>query len=93
MKKHLQHTILLGLLVGLLPSCASVFESSDAPPNRNWDHWNVDSIPPRVDRFFLGGYDSDIHGSYADKFSADMAHVRKTCKRIFLNHNEDNPFQ
>ena len=92
MMKHLHKPALLGLLFALLPSCQSIMDFSEPGPNRSWDHWNADSIPPRVDRFFLG-YDSDIHGSYGDKFAADFAHVRKTCQRIFLNRNEDNPFQ
>jgi hypothetical protein len=92
MKKHLHKFALLGLLLALLPSCQSIFESSDPTPNRIWDHWNAYSIPPRVDRFFLG-YDSDIDGSYGAKLSADLSHVSKTCQRMFLHHNEDNPFQ
>ena len=92
MKKHLQHSALLGLLVALLPSCQSIFSDSEPGPNRSWDHWNAESIPPRVDRFFLG-YDSDKDGAYSDKLASDFAHVRKTCQRFFLNYNSDNPFQ
>jgi hypothetical protein len=92
MKKHLQSFALLGLLCAILPSCQSIFDSTAPGPNRIWDHWNADSIPPRVDRFFLG-YDSDYDGSYHDKLSEDWNHVRKTCQRMFLNRNEDNPFQ
>ena len=91
MKKILRNSALLGLLA-LLPSCQSLFSGDDPGPNRSWDHWNADSIPPRVDRFFLG-YDSDRDGAYSDKLKADFAHVRKTCQRVFLNYNSDNPFQ
>ena len=92
MKKHLQHSALLGLLVALLPSCQSILSDAEPAPNRIWDHWNSESIPPRVDRFFLG-YDSDEDGAYSDKLAADFAHVRKTSQRVFLNYNSDNPFQ
>lgn len=92
MKKHLQKFALLGLLITILPSCQALMLFSEPEPNRIWDHWNADSIPPRVDRFFLG-YDSDVDGSYANKLGTDLGHIRKTCQRIFLNRNEENPFQ
>ena len=92
MKKNLHKLALLGLLIALLPSCRSIYGTSKPGPSRSWDHWNASSVPPRVGRFWLG-YDSDIHGSYFDKLSTDLSHVRKTCQRFFLNRNEDNPFQ
>ena len=87
MKKLLQHSALLGLLLGLLPSCQSILGM-----NRSWDHWNASSLPARVDRVFLG-YDPDVDGTYQEKLRSDFAHIRKTCARVFLNHNEENPFQ
>ncbi len=92
MKKLLQYSALLGLLVALLPSCQSIINQPEPGPSRTWDHWNARSVPPRVDRFFLG-YDADRDGAYTDKLLADYAHVRKTCQRIFFSYNPDNPFQ
>ncbi len=89
MNKHLYKP---ALLVLLLASCTSFRVNETPSPNRSWDHWNAASIAPRIDRFFLG-YDSDIDGSFSNKLSNDFAHVRKTCARVFLHHNEDNPFQ
>lgn len=68
-------------------------DSSHQTPNRIWDHWNAESVPPRVVRFFFG-YDSNIDGPHIiNKWKDDGAHVNRTLKRMFFHHNEDNPFQ
>ncbi len=84
---QIQKPLLFGLLLALLPSC-----QSDPAPSQAWDHWNAASVPPRVERFFLG-YDSDKDGPYVDKLKADTEHVGQFMQRAFLNRNTDNPFQ
>ena len=84
---QIQKPLLFGLLLSLLPSC-----QSDPAPSRAWDHWNADSVPPRVERFLLG-YDSDKDGSYATKLKADTKHVGTILQRAIFHTNPDNPFQ
>ena len=68
-------------------------DSSHQTPNRIRDHWNAESVPPRLERFFFG-YDSNIDGPHIiNKWKDDQAHVGRTLKRMFFNHNKDNPFQ
>jgi hypothetical protein len=69
----------------LLSSCVS------SPSNIN-DHWNDDSIAPRVARVMLG-YDPDMHESYRDYQWENKLHIAKTLQRHLLNSNPDNPFQ
>ena len=87
MKMQFHKPLLLGLILSLLPSCASNPTVSDT-----WDHWNASSVPPRIERFFLS-YDPDRDGSYMEKLGTDLKHVRKLGNRIFLHRNTDNPFQ
>jgi len=59
-------------------------------PSRADDHWNSESIAPRVTRVFLG-YEPDEDGSYRDYQWKNKQHINLTAKRHFLNWNPDNP--
>jgi hypothetical protein len=70
----------------LLPACTSTQTSTT-------DHWNVDSIGPRVGRAFLG-YDREKDGdSYLDFQWRRKVDASLTVRRHFFNQNPENPFQ
>ena len=62
-------------------------------PSRTWDHWNAESITPRVGRFLLN-YDSDRDGpSIWNKWGKDRENIMETFNRMVFHKNSDNPFQ
>ncbi len=54
------------------------------------DHWNADSIAPRMARFFLG-YDSSRDGDWRDFTWENKQSINLTLRRHFFHHNPDNP--
>lgn len=54
------------------------------------DHWNADSVSPRVARFFLG-YDGERHSDYRDFAWERKQNINLTLRRHFLHHNPHNP--
>lgn len=73
-------------------ACALLFSSCVSSPSKANDHWNNESIAPRVARVMLG-YDPDVNGSYRDYQWENKLHISKTLQRHLLNWNPDNPFQ
>ena len=61
-------------------------------PSKAHEHWNNESIAPRIARVMLG-YDPDLHESYRDYQWENKLHIAKTLQRHFINWNPDNPFQ
>lgn len=56
------------------------------------DHWNTESVGPRVGRFFLG-YNAQKDGEYRDFAYARKQDINMTLRRHLMNHNPDNPNQ
>ncbi|MDP6538387.1 MAG: hypothetical protein QF410_02465 [Planctomycetota bacterium] len=77
----------------LLAALASlVLGACTTSPSRDWDHWNAESVAPRMSRVFLG-YEPDVDGSYRDYQWEQKKHINQLAKRYFLNWNPENPFQ
>lgn len=77
---------LLAALAGLLLGACTT------SPSRDWDHWNAESVAPRMSRIFLG-YEPDVDGTYLDHQWENKQHINQLMKRYFLNWNPENPFQ
>jgi hypothetical protein len=76
----------------LAASGALLFSSCVASPSQANDHWDSDSIAPRISRVMLG-YDPDQYENYREYQWENKLHIAKTLQRHLLNHNPDNPFQ
>ena len=55
-------------------------------------HWNVDSLPNRASKHFLG-WKGPVDGSYVSYQAQKKRDVNLTLRRHFLHNNPDNPFQ
>ena len=77
---------LIAALAGLLLGACTT------SPSRDWDHWNAESVAPRMSRIFLG-YEPDVDGTYLDHQWENKQHINQLMKRYFFNWNPENPFQ
>jgi len=85
MSMRLRH--LLGLCLLTAVSCKSGSEVRTAP-----NHWNVDSLSPRIVRH-LTGYRPDLHGDFPSYQYGKKKDINLTLRRHFLNNNPKNPLQ
>lgn len=60
--------------------------------NPGMDHWNVQGVPARAAKQFLG-YRADLDGDYRGFHVRQKQHINLTLRRHFLNNNPENPFQ
>ena len=75
-------TVLL-LAISVTAGC----EASGADMNR---HWSASSVPPRMQRFFLG-YNADKDGPYQEFQWDRKMDIQVTMRRHLLNMNPGNP--
>lgn len=80
MKRSLTATL---LVVSLAAGC----ESSGSDMN---NHWSARSVPPRMQRFFLG-YNADKDGTYRDFQWKRKMDLQVLMRRYLLHLNPDNP--
>ncbi len=79
-------------IAAVAATCVAALASCQFSGNKVNDHWNFDSVAPRVIRT-MTGFDPSVEGTYKD-----FAHERKqsiglTLRRHMLNHNPMNPNQ
>ncbi len=79
-------------IAAVAATCVAALASCQFSGNKINDHWNFDSVAPRVTRA-LTGYDSSKEASYKD-FAWDRKKANGlTFRRYFMNHNPLNPNQ
>ncbi len=78
---------LLGLCLLTAVSCQSGSDVRTTP-----NHWNVDSVGPRIFRH-LTGYRPDLHGDFPSYQYGKKKDINLTLRRHFLNNNPRNPLQ
>ena len=61
-------------------------------PGQEHNHWNVESVNPRLAYHFLG-WREDLDGSYRQFQWEQKQGINLTMRRHFLNNNPFNPFQ
>ena len=81
----------------LLPFCglaaALAFTTAcQVPDGPRANHWNIESLGPRVTYNFLG-YRADRDGTYREFQWQQKQDINLTIRRHLFNDNPDNPFQ
>ncbi len=76
--------LLATLAFAVAPGCSS--------PSKADDHWNIDSVGPRVVYAFTG-YEADDWKNYREFAWSKKANINRTIQRHLLNWNPDNPNQ
>jgi hypothetical protein len=76
----------------LLVVLGFVAASCQAAPGQAHNHWNIESLKPRISKTLLG-YEEDSDGSYREFQWRQKQDINLTLRRHFLNSNPENPFQ
>ena len=70
----------------------SLLTTGCTTPSMERNHWEFDSVGPRVTHQFLG-YQASEDGRYWERLRYDASGVGLTLRRHFLNDDPTNPMQ
>ncbi len=82
----------LAVLLPVLGLGSLGLQGCRSAPGQEDNHWNIESIVPRVGYHFFG-YREDIDGTYREHQWREKMDINLTLRRHFLNNNPENPFE